>query len=316
MIEREYIVGVRRGPERLPAYEIQQMAGRCGRSYTSSGKVSLVVPPEDEAYAERCLFGEPEPICSSLDAEAACFGVLPHIRRAVSFGKEDFDSWYGRSLAAVQGVPLEWDAVKSLLLEYGAVTEEGEGIARVSPLGELSVRFYYPPRRVFYLHEKMSVVPSLKQPENMAWLLSYGSVYAPKEAEDIVEEYRDACRLSPYDSETNEGACYYALMTGRRPKPLAYALGSLRRDFSRLCACTEAVAGLLGHPEQEVIGVWQTAVVRGLPYALAEIAQSFPSATRPLLAEMEAVSIRKKEDALSCRYSLSPELQAFLKENG
>lgn len=314
MIDREFIIGVKRGGACLPAYEIQQMAGRCGRSYTASGKVSVVVPSEDAVYAERCLFGDPEPIVSSLDAESAAFGVLPRILKKGSFGESDYDAWYRRSLACAQGRAVAWSEVASLLKEYGAVAETDDGGVAATPFGVLSCRFYYPPRRVCFLREKLSQAEDLRRPEVAAWVFSYNGIYLPEECGDLVGEYRSACPYSSFAGEGSEGACYYALFTGRRPKPLTYALGALRRDFGRLCACAIEVARLVGRGDTEVIQTWREAVARGLSRDMAAIAVAFPTASKPLLMEMEAVGIRRREDAAGCRYTLTPALTAFLKE--
>ena len=214
MIDKVLILGIRRANQLIPDHEINQMIGRCGRSYTESGEATLIVPEKDFEVANRYLQGKPKPITSSFfEEENITFHVLPMIYHKIVYDEATFNAWYSRSLSYLQGKVVKWNDLQNYLRENNCIIEN-DGRVSLSEFGEISYRYYFTPERITYLKEKMQIIETgrnQKDPVAISWMLSEKHIAIGDVNAQELSDYKSnagALGLYFYCGELVEGYAY------------------------------------------------------------------------------------------------------------
>lgn len=299
MIDEVVVVGVRRARELVEMGEIKQAIGRAGRSYTKSGRAVILCPSTDAEYAEECLSRVTPPVKSELiSLEEVSFHVLPWIDRV--YDEDSFQKWYSRSLAAIQGNEMHWDAVSKYLLETGCINEE----YALTDFGRISVRMYYSPCRLCHLREKLL---EAEANGNATDLVTLSYVFA---SEHLTVSDVEAWELSEYKStvlgngysfsggELMHGFAYWCAMTGGIvPKWIRHAVSQIRDDLPRLFTAVEMIADSEGIPSlAERLRIAGIGAVRKVPVEIARIIDEFGLKQRSSALELHNMGIDTKDD--------------------
>ena len=302
MIDRVIIAGIRRAGARLPIREIRQMAGRAGRSYSKAGEAILLVPPNEASEAAACWEAPVEAVESQMDAEAAAAQVLPAIRRAGgAFGEAAFVAWYARSLAYAHArTILRWAAVRECLEAAGAIVAGAEDCVALSPLGELACALCYAPERVAMADARLGELPPDALAGDcaavLAWLMATSApawLLSEEACPPSYEDFREANRNYglPYATEAAEadGFACWCVFTGTPGGRLGTIVRERRRESGRFLALVAGLAASRKMPFDRAL--WELAIQRRLPYALATIARHFPGLPREGIAELSEFGI-------------------------
>jgi replicative superfamily II helicase len=267
---RVIILGVNRGPTKVPTYEIEQEAGRAGRpKYDKQGDVYILLPRSDWQNEKRRL-KTPEKIRSQLlqhdDKEYRTFAF--HLVSEIAQGEvqtvEDIYEWYSRSLAAYQFRHLDQafvDMVLDKLVAYRAVRDEG-GKLEVTPLGRVAALFYYSPFDVSNLRRNFTTLFEYDREEDSVWIAtalahidSHGDPpYISNLEKEQLEPFRNKVDYDVLSAFNNGGDfianklkmifCYYSLMHGWRNPVFAAPMRGLQHDAGRLMQVLKALDGM------------------------------------------------------------------------
>lgn len=304
MIHKLFVLGMRRAGEYIPTLEIQQMVGRCGRSYTESGEATLIVPSVDLDEANKSMFKDPEPIMSSMDeVENTAFHCIPAIYHKKVFDEDSFKRWFSRTLSFTQGKVVNWEEVVRNLEKNGCIVIQG-GRVYLSPLGNVSYRFYFTPARISMLRSKLKYVVEMdykKKEPAFTWLLACKSKKISQDESLDMDNYRiDTWNAGlTFDSgEIVEGFAYHCILHGYRPKWLRFEIDNLKRDFGRLMGALHKIVEIEGYDFKKELEVWQRCIDKKLPYHMGELSLNFDGATLSVLSELNEFGVRCKEDLL------------------
>lgn len=310
MIEKVLILGIRRGGSLIPSSEIQQMIGRCGRSYTESGEATLIVPEKELSLAEEYLHSPPEPISSTMnEVENAAFHCIPAIYQNKITNQETFDRWYKRTLAAVQGKFIYWETVKDYLVEKECLYSNSTGIS-LTELGKVSYWFYYSPERLWVLKNKLLVLMNEQLQKDefaFSWLLAYQHRAVGEVNVQEVAEYKSSVaeRGLRFDAgETLEGYAYHCLLTRKRPGFLKFEIADMKQDLGRLFGALKRIAENYCPAALKFISVWEISFERRLPYSLGKIALEFAGAPNTVIFELNSFSIHTVGELLEKQHRI------------
>lgn len=278
------------------------MAGRAGRSYSKAGEAILLVPPNEAAEAAACWEAPVEAVESQMDAEAAAAQVLPAIRRAGgAFGEAAFVAWYARSLAYAHArTILKWAAVRDYLQAAGAIVAAAKDCVALSPQGELACALCYPPAQVALVAERLGELPPDALTGDcaavLAWLMATSApawLLSEEACPPSYEDFREASRNYglPYATEAAEadGFACWCVFTGTPAGRLGSIARDRRRESGRFLALVAGLSASRQMPFDRAL--WELAIRRRLPCALATIARHFPGLPRAGLAELSEFGI-------------------------
>ncbi len=320
MIDKVIILGIRRGGEILPSGEIQQMAGRCGRSYTRSGEVALVVPESDSATACEYLRSAPEPTASRLDdAENVAFHCIPEIYHGTVSDEDSYRRWYARTLAHAQGASVPWRDVGGCLAENGCIVAGSGGKVELTALGEASYRFYYTPRRLHMLKNKLLIVRAEKLLEDdyaLSWLLAsrrHSIHAADTEALSAYAGETTARNLRFMHGELIDGYVFHCLLTRRRPGFLRSIIADTGKDLGRLFGALRHIALHFCPDTADAVETWRICFSRRLPCALGKIAAEFEGASNALISELNHLGVHTAEELKRMRHIIEQHGSASLR---
>lgn len=302
MIDKVLILGIRRANQLIPDHEIRQMAGRCGRSYTESGEVTLIVPEKDQVSANEYMFGKSKPIVSTMsDLENLTFHCLPAIHRGEIFDESSFQRWFSRSLACLQGFSVVWDDLKRRLIELGCISMD-DGKISLTGLGELSCRFYYPPSRLQLLADKMELVSVqglIEDSTAISWMLSSQHITIGEANAIELADYRSECSsigLFFNHGELLEGYSYKCILENRRLKWLKFLMKDISKDVDRLWAAVDGIVELKNLKFGKSLHIWKTCIERKLPYRFGKMALEFDGLANSLLMELESFGVTSRKE--------------------
>ena len=324
MIDKVLILGLRRGGEILPASEISQMVGRCGRSYTESGEATVVVPAEDEDGAWSILNSRPGAVRSRMgEVMEAAFHFLPEVKEGASSQK--FSSWFSRSLAFRQGACLTWEEVEQHLLSTGCARRSGEEI-RLTDLGSLACECYLRPDHAFLIDSRVSSLPDIRDLDalSLSWILAVDPVFKKLTEHPLFQEYVSSCagRGLWFDSELQDvsGFIWMCLLTGSRCREVSAEVKSFDRDLGRMLEFVRRVFSLHGQDASLSLEKMKVSVERKIPQELSELALEFKDARRSILIELDSFGVRKKEDLIDKEYQIehyaTTSLKTYLRSIG
>lgn len=302
MIDQVYILGIRRGVFLLSSTEIQQMLGRCGRSYTESGIGTIIVPEKDSQTAEEYISSKPEPISSTMDeVENVAFHCIPALFHGKITDEDSFNRWFHRTLASFQGKSVLWGDVVKYLTEKECVERVADAVS-LTELGNISFRFFYPPEQLWAWKNKMAVLCGENLLENalaFSWLLAFQSYPIWSVDTEAVGNYKASVNdLGLYfdSGETLEGFAYHCLLTRKKPRWLKFALSELKEDADRLFGALLQIASAYYPMAAKAVKVWEICFKRGLPFELGETALDFPGMPNREIFELNSFGVHKKAD--------------------
>ena len=307
MIDKVLILGIRRGNSLIPSGEIQQMIGRCGRSYTESGKATLIVPEKDLLTANEYITSRPAPISSTMNEVGnVAFHCIPAIYHNKITDRLSFERWYSRTLAALQGKNILWETIRDYLCEKECLEMIPTGI-RLTELGKISYYFYYSPERLWSLKNKLAILINEQLLEDefaFSWVLSYQHRITGEVDVRELAEYKSAVTaLGLYFSvgETLEGYVYHCLLTRKKPNWLKFEIADTRQDIGRLFGALKCIAEIYNPSVSKFIEIWEICFVRRLPYPLGKIALEFDGAPNSVIFELNSFGVHTVSELVTKR---------------
>lgn len=321
MINKVLILGIRRGGELIPDFEISQMVGRCGRSYSESGEATVIVPMRDEEEAIRYLHSKPSKTSSRLASiEDLSFHFLPSVVNLDSISEEDFSRWFSRSLGSLQGFSPDWRELKDFLIDCCCASEE-EGELKATELGKISCRYYVTPAqasKMLYRIEHAGISGGLDE-ISLPWILAHSRMHGDLSEDLGFQDYLSNAsgRGCVFEEDEIEAYSWHCLMTCRRPRALKAEMANLRKDADRMLEVVREIMGIAKvdmTSDLEDLGV---CITRNLPRSLAKISKSFPDAKKQFLFELESLMIHNQasvdENWLKIERQATDELKDWLK---
>lgn len=308
MIDKVLVLGLRRGGEIIQSSEISQMVGRCGRSYTESGEATIIVPGEDEDEAWKILNSKPSPVSSKMGViEEAAFHFLPVVKNGAS--REDFHSWFSRSLASRQGSKLEWEEAKEFLKLTGCV-EENEGRINLTELGRLACDYYLRPDNAFSIDSRVSSLSSIDEldPVSLSWILAFDPTFKNMSENQHFQEYSSSCsgRGFYFDQEFQKvsGFIWMCLLTSLRSREVSAEVKSFGKDLDRMMEFVRKVFSLHGQDASFSLEKMKISSEKKIPLELSELALEFKDARKSILIELDSFGVRSKRDLKDKEYQI------------
>ena len=302
MIDKVIICGIRRANQLISANEINQMCGRAGRSYTSSGEAIILSSSDDYKKSEEILYGKLPPIESVMDElENISFHVLPMILYQKVYNEKSFYEWYEHTLSYIQGKTVSYKEVIDYLLEQECIAYFRENVI-VNELGEISSKFYFPPRRIKLLKDRLEeliINENLDDEYSCSWLFSYDRIILGTVDEYALSNYKSELLNKGYifnNGELIHGYVYYCLFTGIRPKWLKYTINGEYDDFDRLInACNNICLVKRYKIEKELLKM-QYSVKKRVNFNISKIMCELDIYTKKYILELIDLGIKSKKD--------------------
>lgn len=281
MIDRVFICGVRRGPELVSAIDINQMSGRCGRSYNISdrGIVTLYVSNSDRDVAERMFMCDmPEVKSQMMDLDQCSLHIIPNIVCGDVHSKASAEFWFSRSLAYFQGKRLKFDVLFKYLIDNKAIKGSEDDFC-CTKLGEICSLFYYGPEQINILYSKLEelVARDLVLDECcLSWCLAYPRIgeqswrHLQGEIWDALESGLSSRSLVLEKSEQHRAFCYYCLFNGTAPRDFRHDIMACRSEAGRVFGAMKKLSVLYNFGIEDELLVMETRMRHGVSFDVAK----------------------------------------------
>lgn len=182
---RVIILGVHRGVELVPNYDINQEVGRAGRpKYDPRGDAYILVPASKKEETIAMLKEPPRIISQFLKEEGGHYKTLAfHVVSEIHHGNiktiEQFHEWFNRSLASFQNQMFGdgiIDKTIDLLIKMKAIVWE-DGELKTTPIGMIASMFYFSPFDVNDLRRNfMNLFHKKREDNDLALACALGDV--------------------------------------------------------------------------------------------------------------------------------------------
>lgn len=299
MIDKVLILGIRRAKELIPDFEIAQMIGRCGRSYTESGEATIIVPQNDESIAFEYISSRPKAVSSKLHVKDIAFHYIPSIESNSISSEEDFSSWYSRSLSFAQGKNVKWEDVCSFLIECECATAYKNKLV-LSELGKVSSKYYIHPERVSIMKSRIEqiIISGDLDEISLSWILAYSEIHKDLSENMDFQQYLSETSGRGYffDEDQIDAYAWFCAINHKKPKQLKNEIYQLRKDSERMLKAVEDIFSLLGSDVKERMNALSIRLNKGIPKELAGLAIEFPDAKRQILFEIDSLGIHNQRD--------------------
>jgi replicative superfamily II helicase len=257
---RVILVGVHRGMEEVPWYDIVQMVGRSGRpGYDPVGDAYVLVP-ERTAREQKSRIQSQQSIVSQMLADengtykVLAFHLVSEISQGNIFNKEQVHAWYKRTLANFQSKELD-DAVVDRVLESlrraGAIFLDENDEYQVTSVGKIASMFYYSPFDVSDLKRNFkSLFDNNRQDDDIHLAMALGNLDTNRAGivskADREEMGRFAGQVTTLyggiaEAAVKAGYAYYTLMNGLPSNAVVAMRRGLQFDFPRLVTVLNAL---------------------------------------------------------------------------
>lgn len=256
---RVILLGVHRGTEALPVYDILQQVGRAGRpKYDDRGDAYIFIP-QSKVSEQIARISNPPPIKSQLynseddgSIKTLGFHLLSEVNNESIKNKNDIVNWYEDTFAKSQGMNLldhDLDDVVLSLSRCGALSNKDE--LNITALGKASTIFYFSPWDASDLARNLSKVFLNNKTEDDYWV-SYAlanidsnrtQVLSSSE-KDAVSGYEKLLDKSGAKNGVNSfcpvgvlkyAYAYYCVLTGYYDIELEGLISGVKADVGRVC---------------------------------------------------------------------------------
>jgi helicase len=265
---RVIILGVHRGLQEVPVYDIEQMKGRAGRpQFDPAGDVYVLLPRS--AMSEQVFrLQQPQRIESQLfnPKNARCnkvlaFHLVSEIHHKDVETREQVQDWYEDTLASYQNRSLEEHVVENTLTDLircGAVKEEDERL-KAGVTGKIASVFYYSPFDVADLAKNFSRLFKDGKDDDDHWIaaaLAWTDTHRFQIVSNAEKEELGAFQgklfksgamkaIAPNgwfsDGATKVAYSYYCLLRGINSATFGGLMSGLKFDFGRVKQVLQAL---------------------------------------------------------------------------
>jgi len=300
MIKQVIVCGLRRAGYLVPEMEIRQMIGRAGRSYDKDavGNVVLLSSNEDSDTAENYLYGDMPAILSKMEnIENLAFHMLPSIYGGGIYDDVTAYEWYRRSLAHFQKKKFQFKTVFNYLISHEMISGEEESF-KITELGKLSCKFYFPPSSIFVWKEKMEKI-ALKNYWSddyvVSWALSTNELGINVNAE-LMELIEMNSSFGFQYNEKEQVALYYCLLAGHKPKELKFAIAEHRKDIDRVLNVLLSLDKIYSLGIKKEIEILSVRIKERMDYDMAKLAIELDIHNKTLLSKLKEFGLNSFED--------------------
>jgi len=248
---RVIILGMERGLDEVPTYDIWQMVGRSGRpAYDPIGDAYILIPETDKVKYKTKL-QNPQKIISQLleqqdfKYKGLAFHLISEIHHGLVQTKEDIQAWYERTLANFQARDLDdtiIDSVVDSLKEIGAIRLEDD-IYKATSVGMIASMFYYSPYDVSDLRKNFKrLFENNQQNDDYQVAMALGNtdtfksgIISKAEKEEMESFAAKAKKLGMFkDQALKAGYGYYCLLNGVNTYTFISMMRGMEQDYPRL----------------------------------------------------------------------------------
>lgn len=293
---RVVILGVHRGMEVVPVYDIVQMQGRAGRpKYDPRGDAYVLIPRSDVGEHVGRL-AQPQTIQSQLADSKGNFKVLAfHIINEIYHGtvktKQDMFNWYDRSLAAFQNKDLKHAVVDKMIAALkatGSIKIDEDGSLQVTAIGKVASLFYFSPFDVSDINRNMQRVFENNKEMDEYWIAlalantdsNRGGIVSAAERDQIADfskkiPFKAQQALTDNDNFSDSvkkiAYCYYSLMRGTSNPVLAGITRGVQMDYPRLAEVMFALDGMFKWEQKDYLRKLSRRISYGVDWHLVDL---------------------------------------------
>lgn len=229
------------------------------------------------------------------DIDNVSFHLLPFMNRV--YNEDDFNRWYEKTLAYVQGKRVAWKDVYQNLIDTGCYAND-----EITPFGKISVQLYFSPKRLTMLREKLKeayMCGSLEDAYILSWVLA--SEHIPMADVNTLElsEYKNGVKRHGLVFECGElihGFIYYCILNNKRPRWLKSSLSTTKDDVERLFRACMRIAELDHLPIRDILSESLIKAIKRVPDEIAKIMNEFNLEHKSCAYELMDMNITTKED--------------------
>lgn len=302
MIDKVIVCGVKRGNKYIDANEINQCIGRAGRSYTLDGQAIIFSKSDQFNTVQQLLFGKLPPIYSTMDeVQNVGFNVLPMILKQVVYDEQSYNIWYKKTLAYIQGKWVSWEDVKQYLLQNNCICFFQNNVV-VNQFGQISSRFYFNPKRIKILSDKLEQVIFNNDFEDelvLSWMFGFDNLSIGCVDEIQISNYKNKLLNKGYaftNGQLLSGFVFYCLLTGKRPKWIKYYINNQYNDFDRLLNALKKICFLKKIEKNGFLDVIQIAVKKRVEFDVARVMKIFGLKTKKAGLQMISFEVYSEKD--------------------
>lgn len=229
------------------------------------------------------------------DIDNVSFHLLPFMNRIED--ESDYNKWFEKTLAYVQGKRVAWQDIYQNLIDTECYAND-----EITPFGKISVQFYFSPKRLIMLREKLKeayMCGSLDDPFILSWVLA--SEHIPMADVNALElsEYKNGVKRTGLVFEHGElihGFIYYCILNNKRPRWLKNSLTTTKDDVERLFRACIRIAELDNLPIRDILSESLIKAIKKVPTEIAKIMNEFNLKHKSCAYELMDMNITTKED--------------------
>ena len=242
MIDKVILYDIKCGKNYISTLEARQILGRAGRTYNKfeQGQTYIFGKQQQLDKINQYYYGDDNTVNSNLtNIDMIAFHILPDIQTNKVKNIQDIKKWYQDTLAFVQGNIIDENELYNYLKVNNCIDQD----FNVLQNGELSIQFYYTPKRISVLIQKLNYLIQQNDFSLMAlaWLFSYYS--GNKVFHPLYQQFQQE-RSNKYYLKHNElfdFFFYYLILNGRSIKKIGSYIVKTRKDIFRLFAVLKKI---------------------------------------------------------------------------
>lgn len=242
MADRVIIADTKRGQSLIPANEIMQMAGRCGRREGEGGNVNIIVSKNDVDQIRSDLKNNSElSVNSTFDNDSVVFHITSEIVNGNINFINDVDKWFERSFACILGYKINSKKVLKEMYEFGIIEIIDDKITPTK-YAELSNIYYFHPYDIYYWKKNFTELFERELEKDnsvISWALT--NIYTSKNEREVsdyyhyIQQYKD--ELSSIGMKTEgilSGLVYWSILNGIGLGKIRNTVRAYQLDFERM----------------------------------------------------------------------------------
>ncbi len=311
MVDQVVIIDIKRGKEYISEFDIHQMAGRAGRSYSKmdAGKVTVLVPNCDESTAEDLLYNNIPVVKSQMNiVKNVASHILPLFKNEIT--ALNVENWYKRSLSYFQGNKLDIDKLLKYLKEYEMIENN-----KLTDLGYIASKFYLEPEKAYLLKEKFQEIirkDIILDPLAFSWALATKEDVYEQMYGFIIDEFEGELygrKLELYNNEKYDCFANYCIFNNKRPKKVLANITENRINLKRNFAIINYMNKKFDWQIENDLNLMQICMRFGIDVTKAELMIDFNVYNKKIICNLMDEFIFSKKDVDSGKKEMSQELK-------
>lgn len=243
MIDKVILYDIKCGKKYISTLQTRQILGRAGRTYNKfqQGSTYIFGLQNQKDKINQYYYGDDNTVNSNLnDIDKISFHILPEIASNKVKSKYDIQKWFENTLSFHQGNKIDIDKIYQYLIQNNCIDQNFNLLS----IGILSIKYYYSPKRINILSQKMKYLNNLQDFSimSLSWMFSYYSGSKVFHPLYLQFEQMITSKYYLHLNQIFDFFTYFLILNNKNIKKIASYIGKTRKDLFRLLALTQKIA--------------------------------------------------------------------------